>query len=89
MNHQERIELLNALSRAGVQFYKSHDLEIRLGGECQRETHAPVPLSNQTVTPPAPHENDEATEKLKELIGTLKMDDAALVDKIFPAGAGL
>ena len=100
MNHQERLELLNALLRAGVSFYRSHDLEIQfnrdkpapkpgLEGWLPEPEPSPAPISNQTVTPPAPPENDAATEKLKELIGTLKMDDAALVDKIFPAGAGL
>jgi hypothetical protein len=85
MNHQERIELLNALSRAGVSYYKSHDLEMRFGAQTSQE--APKPKGGQDVLPPA--EPDQSTEKLKDLIETLKMDDAYLVDKIFPAGAGL
>lgn len=88
MNHQERLELLAALSRAGVSHYKSHDLEIRLGPIPKTEGLAAW-LSDKSIETPAPAvQDDGATEKLKGLIDTLKMDDASLLDKIFPAGAG-
>lgn len=88
MNHQERLELLGALSRAGVTYYKSHDLEINF------DRDKPAPLKGLAawlpeVDKPAPNEAQVPPEKLNELIDTLKMDDAALLDKIFPAGAGL
>ncbi len=90
MNHQERMELLGALSRLGVAHYKSHDLEINFGTqprgpEAWRPADEPTPM----VKPPVVEQNDDSTEKLKGLIETLKMDDASLIDKIFPAGAGL
>lgn len=83
------MELLAALSRLGISHYKSHDLEIRLGGECQRELVAPEPLIGPSPNPPVPIQNEDATKKLTDLIETLKMNDESLVDKIFPAGAGL
>lgn len=86
MNHQERIELLSALSRAGVTHYKSHDLEIKIGAQSGCAVEAPKPELRQDAI--SPEQNDAATEKLKGLIETLTMDDASLVDKIFPAGAG-
>ena len=91
MNHQERLELLGALSRAGVSYYKSHDLEVRFGsGGSGLGTVEPTqqPTSQHRLPAAAPIQDDAATEKLKGLIETLKMDDASLLDKIFPAGAG-
>ena len=42
----------------------------------------------QPKEPEAPiQENKEATEKLKNLIGTLQMSPEDLADQIFPAGA--
>jgi len=92
MNHQERIELLSALSRAGVSYYKSHDLEIRLGVMSQSVPLDPAQVqAGVASTPPEPivAENADATKKMTDLIETLKLDDVSLVDKIFPAGAGL
>lgn len=93
MNHAERLELLGALVRSGVSYYKSHDLEIRLGAEPARPglsgLAAWLPEGPAGEPIPAAPADDAATEKLKDLIDTLKMDDASLVDKIFPAGAGL
>lgn len=95
MNHQERIELLDALVRAGVSHYKSLDLEIKLGGGDSSVVRAPVEITKQdnghnpaAASNPPSSPNPDATEKLKSLISTLKMDDASLIDKIFPAGAG-
>lgn len=87
MNHQERMELLGALSRAGVAHYKSHDLEISFGAQVPTVDKQPLAAAKQELGQPDP--NPEATEKLKGLIDTLKLDDASLVDRIFPAGAGL
>lgn len=90
MNHAERVELISALSRLGVVHYKSHDLEISfdLG---PRLSHPVAALNATTATPnlQPTKENDDSTKKLTDLIETLKMDDASLIDKIFPAGAGL
>lgn len=85
MNHQERIELLHILVQAGVTHFKSHDLEVSFGKQA-----AILPRGNGAVpvASPVSQENVEATEKLKGLIETLKMDDSQLIDQIFPAGAG-
>jgi hypothetical protein len=91
MNHQERMELLGALSRAGVTYYKSHDLELKFGADPVARELAPIdPPKPQLPSPiqPPVQENVDATKKLTELIETLKMDDASLLDKMFPAGAG-
>lgn len=88
MNHQERMELLAALSRFGVTHYKSHDLEIRLG-PIHKPEDLVARLPDTPADSPAPEsQNDVATAKLKDLIDTLHLDHASLVDKIFPAGAG-
>lgn len=83
------MELLGALSRSGVVHYKSLDLEIKFGGHPVPSGEPPSPGVQTIAAHPAPIQNDDATEKLKELIETMKMDDASLLDKIFPAGAGL
>ena len=90
MNHQERIELLKILVQAGVSHYKSHDLEISFGkqGAALPFVGPPLPATPPIQNNPPIQENVDATEKLKGLIETLKMDDATLIDKIFPAGAG-
>ncbi len=88
MNLAETLELLRGLRASGATHFKSADFEVTLssvspvseGGLAQEVPPAPI-------TPP-PIQNDDATEKLKELIGTLKLDDETLVDKIFPDGAG-
>jgi hypothetical protein len=93
MNHQERMELLGALSRAGVNFYKSQDLEVHFERpKLQSEKsglEAWLPEKSAEVPAVPIVQNDDATEKLKDLINTMKLDDASLLDKIFPAGAGL
>ena len=86
MNHQERIELLQALAQVGVSHYKSHDLEIHFGKPSIGALRAPENIS--APSPQAPEESKEATEKLKELIESFKLNDDQLLDKIFPAGAG-
>ena len=98
MSHAERIELIGALMRSGASYYKSHDFEIKFGGGDSSAGRAHVELAKQdnghnpaaaaTSAPPST-ENPDATKKLTDLIETLKRDDASLVDKIFPAGAGL
>ena len=92
MNHQETLALLSALKSAGVSHFKSGDTEISLSavnvpiksemGQVDGKVSAPATPSIDPVM------NEAATEKIKDLIETLKMDDASLLDKIFPAGAG-
>jgi hypothetical protein len=54
----------------------------------------PLDLEPKSVGLPMPKPdkvdpvNTEATQKVKELIGTLKLNDEQLMDKIFPDGAG-
>jgi hypothetical protein len=86
MNAVETLEIIKTLHAVGASHFKSSDFEVSLvGGDTfrlqQDAPQAPVP-------PPQPiPENKEATERLKELIGTMSLSPEALADKIFPAGA--
>lgn len=90
MNHQERIELLNALVRSGVKHFKSGDTEISFGSQ----SVVPLPpqpgpsASGGVILSTPPESSPVDKEKLEKLVDTFKMDDEALIDKIFPAGAG-
>lgn len=84
MNHQERIELLNALVLSGVKHFKSGDTEITFGDR----PGASVAFVGNPPAPAPVVENPESTEKLKGLIESLKMNNEDLLDKIFPNGAG-
>lgn len=104
MNLQETLEILRELKRVGASHFKSQYFEVTLSsGEVPRifsdpfiSNAAPAPSvftgqhqQSGPVADPAPIvENKEATEKLKNLVDTLKMNDMDLIDKIFPAGAG-
>ena len=94
MNAAETLEILRELQRAGATHFKSQDFEVTLHARSSSVVKAPE-ADTGTVHQPdakegysAPQENKEATEKLKNLIDTLKLDDASLLDRIFPAGAG-
>jgi hypothetical protein len=80
MNFQETSDLIKALKLAGVTHFKSEDFEVTFGA--LRE----LPLQN-VMEPHAPKETAEATEKLKNLINTIKMSPEELVNKMFPDGA--
>ena len=93
MNSQELRELLMTLKACGATHFKSCDFEVTLAST----PGIPAPSytihtdATQTVPQPTvatPVMNPDATDKLKGLIETLKMDDSQLIDKIFPAGAG-
>ena len=103
MNHQETLALLAALKSAGVSHFKSGDTDITLSatvaptapifqttGYASQTTPNYQGLQTQgySASQSDPVVNEAATEKIKDLIETLKMDDASLLDKIFPAGAG-
>lgn len=102
MNHQETIALLAALKSAGVSHFKSGDTDIVLSAAhgpsmpiFQTTGYAQTTpnfqgLQTQGYSAPTPDPvaNEDATDKIKDLIETLKMDDSSLLDKIFPAGAG-
>ena len=99
MNLKETLELIAALKDAGATHFKSSDFEVSLNpkrdslenSHTQDRTHTsenegrsvPLPLPNLEPT----KENVEATDKLKGLINTLKLNDTDLVDQIFPNGA--
>jgi hypothetical protein len=96
MNHHETIELLRELARSGVTHFKTHDMDVSFDLKAPKVL-PPTParssaladwVKEQEAPIPEPVANEAATEKLKDLIETLKMDDASLLDKIFPAGAG-
>jgi catalase (peroxidase I) len=87
MNVQETIALIDALKSAGTTHFKSNDFEISMDGRGAPVGEKPV---QDVPVPQAAHvqENAEATQKLKDLIGTLNLSNEELIDKIFPAGAG-
>lgn len=92
MNTQETLSLLDALRAAGATHFKSHDFEVTFGKAHDRatgSTQAPNPPNgaNPDPGPAAVGENKEATEKLKALVETMKLDDVSLLNKIFPNGA--
>lgn len=83
MNLAETLELIRGLKAAGATHFKSDDFEVTLNA------YSPLPMMSEPVPmPEAPVINEEATDKLKELIETMKLNDEDLIDKIFPAGAG-
>ncbi len=83
MNIQETLALIEALKSAGATHFKSSGCELTLSAG---SVSLPVEKMPQPSAPV--QQNGDATEKLKGLIDTLKMDDGQLLDKIFPAGAG-
>lgn len=85
MNAAETLEIIKTLHAIGASHFKSDDFEINLGGSVS----VPVvsyPQKDQNIDNPQAG-NPEATERLKELIGTMQMSPEQLADKIFPAGA--
>lgn len=92
MNVQETLAILEALRLGGAIHFKSQDFEVSMGpGTMASNPPTTVPESKPAPVAPVegpPVQNVDATEKLKNLIDTLKMDDSQLLDKIFPAGAG-
>jgi hypothetical protein len=86
MNANETIALIAALKNAGATHFKSNDFEVSLKGDMAQSVSVPIETLESVAS--KPQGNPDATQKLKDLISTLKMDDAQLLDKIFPAGAG-
>lgn len=88
MNASETLEIIKMLHAVGASHFKSHDFEIKLGAQ----SSGPLPGAkeeDQVKSSPIPEAiNEDATQKAKDLIAMLKMDDGELLDKIFPAGAG-
>lgn len=82
MNIQETLALIEGLKQAGAKHFKSADFEITL----EHSQGSPIP-KEQIQDPIIPAtENKEATEKIKDLIGTLNMTDTELAEKMFPDG---
>lgn len=84
MNFAETVALIEALKSAGVTRFKSLEHEISFGAV------AKIDVPRGTIeTPEAPPvaENKEATNKLKDLISTLRMSPEELANQIFPDGA--
>ena len=84
MNSADTLALIQELRRSGATHFKSQDFEVSFN------LSAPVPIATSKSPAPetAPVENEEATQKLKDLIETLKLDDMAILDRVAPAGAG-
>jgi hypothetical protein len=88
MNLEETLKLLQALKANGATHFKSSDFEVTLiGGLPVLEVPAAQSLSPAEAPVAPPPYDQEATEKVQELIDTLKLNDEALVNKIFPDGA--
>ena len=89
MNVEETLRVLSALKSAGATHFKSQDFEITLHASKHPVVPAPQEYPHFAPEPAAPPaQNEDATQKLKDLIGTLNMSNEDLVDKIFPAGSG-
>lgn len=87
MNLVETLQIIAALREVGAISFKSKDFEISIGhGAMVPVRPSVLPPSPEHVPPSQPSPED--TEKLKDLINTMKLDDNQLFDKIFPAGAG-
>lgn len=83
MNLQETIALIDALKSAGVTKFKSLEHDISFDGKPSQVIH---PMHKYSHKPEEPI-NHEATEKIKDLISTLKLSDEELANKMFPDGA--
>jgi hypothetical protein len=92
MNIEETLQLIEALKQSGVTKFKSHEHEIVFSGVAEVRSNKDVATAVATPVPVLTEEqakkNEEATEKLKDLINTVKMSPEELADQIFPAGAG-
>lgn len=89
MNAQETLQIISALKASGASYFKSQDFEIRMSSEPMVFEHKPAEPTAPLEPAPAPvEENKEATEKLKNLIETMRMSPEALLDVVMPAGAG-
>lgn len=85
MNLTETLALIEALKANGVTKFKSRDLKIYFDGSSlipSKSADVPRGTISEPVT-----ENKEATEKLKDLISTLRMSPEELANQIFPDGA--
>ena len=87
MNLQETLALIEALRASGVTKFKSqeHDIELR------DFNHSNLKKIDKIQTPEQASATAEATaqatEKLKDLINTIKMTPEELANHIFPDGA--
>lgn len=88
MNLQETLALLRELRLSGATHFRSQDFEVSLQGGLSALIPEPLIIEGKTPESSGSPKNEEATEKLKDLIETLKMDDQSILDKIFPNGAG-
>lgn len=78
MNIQETLALIEALKASGVIKFKSQEHEIEFGN---------MPSQPKVNAIPDAPQNVEATEKLKNLINTVRMSPEELANQIFPDGA--
>ncbi len=87
MNLAETIALVEALKLAGVTKFKSAELDISFEAPTKHKKKASPSAPEEKPSEESPLLNTEATEKLKDLISTLKMSDEELANQIFPDGA--
>lgn len=89
MNAAETLEVIKVLHAVGASHFKSQDFEIHLKpGAPSEHPISPGIVGASAPIPPQPSlQNEEATQRLKDLIKTVKMTPEQLADQIFPAGA--
>jgi hypothetical protein len=94
MGHRELMELVAALRANNVSKFTYRELTVMFSDTPSFVQVAPgQPVTFGTMpnapipTPSAPIGNQAATERIQELIDTLKLKDDELVNKIFPEGA--
>lgn len=95
LQHTER--LLSLLRSSGVEYFKSHDVEIRMGAveSPTSVAHAgpeptPVPRGTSVKQENAgdiPAKEIKIPHQLNQMISVLKMNDEQLVDQLFPEGS--
>jgi len=95
MNLSDTLQLIQGLRAQGASHFKSNDFEVTFSGDgriVQSGMTEDVPAQTPTASEdPTVHfdakAQEEATKKLKDLIGTLSLSPEALADRIFPDGA--
>lgn len=86
MNIQETLALIESLKLNGVIRFKSGEHEIEFGPKDGPFSMREPKLNNESAQASAEVVAD-ATEKLKNLINTVKMSPEELANKMFPDGA--
>lgn len=93
MNAQETLAILEALHSRGAIHFKSGDFEVSFGAAAVTKGK-PLTQDEHISSAMQGYQdgslyNPAATKRAEDLVDLLKSKDEALLDKIFPAGAGI